>query len=620
GMALIGGIRMHSTLTEQGGNYRLENLGSGNYIVTGAPPVLHPSTFVLTTFEGIEEPDGTSYPGEIAINTNSHRVYVTEPFSNELLIYNGQSGALEDTIPVESAGSVAVNQQDGLVYVSGLQAISILDDGAGEAVPVTTIQLNHTAGGLAINPANNKLYVASPDEHLIVVINTEDNSIITELEVGDFPMSMVVDPLTNRVYVADGSLFLIHVIDGNEDVLLESIPIELSASGTVGFDPSSGLLYFGLFDKVVILDVESGASVGSIATAEGGSAVLFDASTGLVLATEAGKIVVIDGRPDSDTFGLRLGQISTGNLPFRLAVDPSLNKVYILDTGFFPDFQGSLVALSGLTVEEISDTSNLPSDNFSIIGTSPVLFATTQPPQGSYELELGDGEEVDGIDFGNADPDRVGTLRVDAIYFDSAPANGLPVDIIQDGSVIAQGKTPVTFTLRGGEDYTILAHHQDASFFSAWSDNGFPGISRDFSLRENENLHFEALYANIPGADVVEVSAVSKEVFDNGTENEVTGVRTLIQTGNNIRNALDSGLSPKVFHLADGETYTGIATDSQDYVFVHWVDPQTSEPVFSRSLQFTATSGLTLTSVYRFSNSTVVTMPVKSKLVDGTEL
>jgi YVTN family beta-propeller protein len=162
---------------------------------------------------------------------------------------------------------------------------------------------------LAVNSKTNLVYVPNSGSGSVSVINGTINKVIANVTVGGIPDGIVLNPTdkpkTNLVYVnLSGS---IAVINGTSNKVIGSPIPKGSASGGIGFNPTTNLLY-----------------------AVGGYGPLVN---------------VING-----TFPYKvIANFTVGFLPYSIGVNPTTSRIYVASIGNGNDYYDAVAVIDGKT-------------------------------------------------------------------------------------------------------------------------------------------------------------------------------------------------------------------------------------------------------------------------------
>jgi hypothetical protein len=486
---------------------------------------------------------------------------------------------------------------------------------------------------MAINPSTNRIYIADGIGGIVTVLDGADNSVLDTIQLAA-PFRIAVNPVTNLIYVFDVSNTQITILDGATNEII-TIPLDMYPTA-VSVDSNTNLIYVAGDGIILVLNGTEISTVTPLAEFFP-RAIAVSPNTNLVYASnsDASTIVVIDGNTNTV-----VGIIPVEFGPGAIAINPNTNLVYAAATGTaahqgpspMPE-GGTLSIISSMLQRARSEAdgsfsfTGLAAGNYTLTEIPDEQFGVTQPATGAYRFFVSDKHQVlSGFDFGIAPASGLGKLTIlsqySGYYIDKP---SVPMTVSSEDGQRFAGFTPVTFTLKIGQNYTVFANNTAADIFEQW-ENSDPEEARSFTMSSDESLVFIASYTYVPNGNPVRVDITSSELV-NGTEDErpLPGMFHIIQEGDDITKILIPGATPAHHQLVEGSTYVVFAGDggfnvNNNFIFDYWVDPYTGEPVFKRGLKFTAQDGLAINAVYHFSNSTSVTIPVSSRLVDGTPL
>jgi glucose/arabinose dehydrogenase/chitodextrinase len=183
---------------------------------------------------------------------------------------------------------------------------------------------------------------------------------------------------------------------------------------------------------------------------------------------------------------------------------------------------------------------------------------------------------------GGTAPER--SLTVHGIDFAGNVLN-MYTTVSLDGSVIATGFTPFTFTGTEGVTYTVGVQDYGGATFDHW-ENG--SIVRERSLTLNIDTEITAFYrtADDPPTSTYNLSVRSADMSGNA----ISGYYTVISSDGNI---VSDGYTPLTYIGQPGQTYTVTISDYGDAFFDHWEDGSTS-----RTRNVTLNTNLVLTAYF----------------------
>ena len=166
---------------------------------------------------------------------------------------------------------------------------------------------------------------------------------------------------------------------------------------------------------------------------------------------------------------------------------------------------------------------------------------------------------------GNAGP--TSTLTVDSVYENGTSVSGYYAVLYQNGTAVATGFTPVTFTLNNNQRYAVQVQNYGGYGFDYWADTGSSNQTRNISI--NSNAELLAVYKPTGGSTPPTGNSVISvnTAFANGTK--VTGFYTTLWQNNQV---IAQGFSPINFTVTCCSKYDVEVENYGGYVFSNWAD------------------------------------------------
>ncbi len=333
------------------GNVYVSNYPSDDVIVLSGTS----NTAVATVPVGV-------YPTTAAVDTSNGNIYVPNLGSDNVTVISGATNAVVANLSLTAEGVGPIEPQTPTYdpataefYVASLagRSVAVL----GYVPPTTTIAVPDAfPDGVAVDPATDTVYTTDGSNDVSVISGSTD--LVTDtIPVGDDPQGIAVDPATDTIYAVNYGSSNVSVINGTTDQVTASIPIGEGASGPEGIavDPVTDTVYVGVVNgalggNVVVIDGSTNTVVDTVPTPGFGFglaavSLAVDPDTDTVYVQDAGidedlcvapisscsPLYVISGATDSVTASISLEPSGTGNYPFKAAVDPVTNTVYVAD-------------------------------------------------------------------------------------------------------------------------------------------------------------------------------------------------------------------------------------------------------------------------------------------------
>ena len=260
---------------------------------------------------------------------------------------------------VVSTGSrpvgVAVNSDTHRVYVSneGDDSVTVLDGTTG--TQIATVALGQRPGAVAVDRERNLIFVANRDSDTISVIDGSTDTATNEFSTGAVPGgelvgALAVDEPCGHVWVGDcgdrASVFksglcaaTLRVLDETSGETIDSqftggLPgtpgIYLDNILGIAISSNDGSAYVLHADKygsttVDVVDLTSLAPTARVIVPNGGLALAIDSDVHQTYIGGRGYLIVVDQ-------ATKLTSVYTGHTPFKLAVDPAAKRIYVTDS------------------------------------------------------------------------------------------------------------------------------------------------------------------------------------------------------------------------------------------------------------------------------------------------
>lgn len=200
-----------------------------------------------------------------AVNNGTNQIVAWDYFTGNVLILDGTTDAIVNTISTgtgSSIGPIQVDAAKDLIYLGGLQAVYVINPATGTLV--TTLPIAGQALSVALNAAKSLLYVVDNFAKL-TVINTSTNTVVTTISLPYAPNAVAVNPLSGNYYVALN--FDVYEYSGATNKLLKhfsstSYPA-ISEAVSLAVNPFTDLIYVGtgsgtLSSVLAVIDERAG--------------------------------------------------------------------------------------------------------------------------------------------------------------------------------------------------------------------------------------------------------------------------------------------------------------------------------------------------------------------------
>lgn len=195
--------------------------------------------------------------GGIAVNPATHRIYLADAATAEVVVIDGASQRLLSRVAVGKGPlRIAVNPVTNTIYVTNRLdgSVSVID-GASHRV-VATVAAGAAPIGIAVNPNTNRVYIANMENRSLSVIDGASNLVVATIPLGVQATFAAVLPGAGRIYVSGGEDHTVKVVDDAAAPFVAWTPLAAtggpptprgdSANRPAGYDAASNrLLFFG---------------------------------------------------------------------------------------------------------------------------------------------------------------------------------------------------------------------------------------------------------------------------------------------------------------------------------------------------------------------------------------
>ena len=165
----------------------------------------------------------------ITINEKINTVFVSNKFSNSILVIDGTAKKIVNKIPIKSPQEIILNPNNRILYaISGGAGFWMTDEGAKISIIDTktnqiigSIGEKEGFGDIKLNPKTKLLYATQTKSKKIWVIDAIANTVKEKIKVEGKYRSIAIDEINNKIYLAgrkgiwDKSSFA--VIDGENN-------------------------------------------------------------------------------------------------------------------------------------------------------------------------------------------------------------------------------------------------------------------------------------------------------------------------------------------------------------------------------------------------------------------
>jgi len=179
-------------------------------------------------------------PTEMAFNATGTRLYVTNQYSNSVMIIDVATDAVIDTIPVGNRPfEIIVAPGDSILWVAKIDSLYAVRIGTEEII--SRFQIGDVGNGVGI-AHDTLLYVSTHATGTVVEVNLKTRALGRTFAVGGVPQKLVVSPDGSELYIAnqDGYIQFWDLDTGLQ--IGSNLPLPSGAYG-LARRSSDGLLY-----------------------------------------------------------------------------------------------------------------------------------------------------------------------------------------------------------------------------------------------------------------------------------------------------------------------------------------------------------------------------------------
>jgi YVTN family beta-propeller protein len=221
--------------------------------------------------------------------------------------------------------AIALNSKTGKVYaVDHAQgAVAVFDR---EKAPRVSVKVGKEPVALAINETTNRIYVANNADGSVSVIDGTNDIVVATVNVGALPYVLAVNPVTNKIFVSNTFSDVITLIDGASNSMST---IKAGSADSIVIDSKRDRTYLIGWEGTSLTVLDSKPAI--IGKVQMGGMHLWgmavDEAAGKLYVTRAGnaELAIVDEASGSVT------NIATGAIPCAVAVNPSTNRIYVVN-------------------------------------------------------------------------------------------------------------------------------------------------------------------------------------------------------------------------------------------------------------------------------------------------
>jgi YVTN family beta-propeller protein len=151
-------------------------------------------------------------PSGVVVHESARRVYVANPWSDNVSVVDADLHTLVATIAVdEQPGQLALDGMRDRVYVTQGSHLAVIDCRSNSVV--ASLPAPGKSTGVAVDTERNRIYVTSWGSDALSILDGDANSMIRSVAVGRSPNAVALTPSGDRAFIANLSADALTVID-----------------------------------------------------------------------------------------------------------------------------------------------------------------------------------------------------------------------------------------------------------------------------------------------------------------------------------------------------------------------------------------------------------------------
>ena len=154
------------------------------------------------------------YPDDMAYDAGAERVYVGGSMKKRVLVIDGTSRKVLDSIGIADPRGMAVDSASSRLYVANFDRneVVVIDTSTNEIVGAVKVKGN--PGDVAVDSSRGLVFVTSWNGQSVTAIDTGSLTVAGSARVGGYPTAPVVDAANGKLYVAnaeDGTVSVVRI-------------------------------------------------------------------------------------------------------------------------------------------------------------------------------------------------------------------------------------------------------------------------------------------------------------------------------------------------------------------------------------------------------------------------
>jgi YVTN family beta-propeller protein len=124
---------------------------------------------------------------DVAVSPSGHRIWVTNPYAQQVAVVDPARNAIVSTIEVPTPWNIALDSDGTSAWVTNSSGTAVSEIDTQLNVVTTSIAVNSDSRGIALSPIENVLYITLPKEGQVAVVRTLPDTPTTSRPAKDVP-------------------------------------------------------------------------------------------------------------------------------------------------------------------------------------------------------------------------------------------------------------------------------------------------------------------------------------------------------------------------------------------------------------------------------------------------
>ena len=260
----------------------------------------------------------------------SRRVYVAH--LDRIALVDGHQPRLVGEVTGITGGThgIAISPRTGMVYTDDGEAGTAIAFDASSLKAQPPLKVEADADAIVSDPVTGHIFVIDGDPGKISVIDPASRTVVATID-GGGKLEFGVADGAGRLYVNGEAKREVLAIDTKTNQIVARWPVQSCESPHgLAADPTTHRIFVGCKnERLLVVDVVSGAVVATMAIGKGSDAVAFDPKRKRVLSSNGvdGTLTVIQ-QNDADTY-VPAATIETMVSGRTMAIDPETGRIFI---------------------------------------------------------------------------------------------------------------------------------------------------------------------------------------------------------------------------------------------------------------------------------------------------